>query len=487
MTGLNITQKTSSVNQNFLSLTNAICNAISVQQHKNYSKYFTAISHTNVHLNTNTKTKTQFGCPIGIPQTIVITPLNEPNKKKKSRKPDPKLEYFAEKLNEGMVSDEIIKKTLRSRLNKITYIASVINHNRFAVFQSNSKFTQRYGIKQSSKLRDEIAFYVGAGYETFGLTLTYGFRQNGESRLDAWKNYTSHLNASLENLRKHKGLKYIWVKESTAKGYPHAHIVLAFPKGTIKGYKDLIPRKFITKGWLYQNIKKSVRSPVFNLQAIKGKGVARYLSKYISKDDTTDFQSLAEKDGFFTKTERKSVFAALATSATKTRSIGFCKRPVVSSVLCEERGKEIIEKGVSFEEEFIEVMKKIAYGGQNALADARAYLIKLCINSPCLRVAPTYILTKKIFKDLKIKDWRVLRDNPTKYAKEIVKEGIVISCSGCLYSNLYAFICGFPSPIFDKFVNDFERLKTDDYYFFECIANCLQSYFGKARLFFEKK
>ena len=484
---INIHQNTDSVNKDFLTLTNAICNAVAVQMHKEYKQYFTAFNYTNVLLNLSKNTPFQQNCPMAVPHPLCVQPTREEEKPKKKHKEDSALIKFAEIMNKGMPSDASIKSLLRNRLSKILYIGTVVNHDRFAIFQSNSKFTQRYATRQQSKLRDEVAFYVGAGYETFGLTLTYGFRQNGESRKDAWSNYTKHLNTTLEDLRKHHGLKYIWVKESTAKGYPHAHIVLAFPKGTIKGYKNLQPRKFITKGWLYAKIKKTALSPVFNLQAIKGKGVAKYLAKYISKNDTTDYKILSEKEDAFTKTERKSVFAALATSVTHTRCIGFCKRPKIDNVLCEERGEKIMQNGVSFEEEFIECMKKIAYGGQNALAEARAYLIKLCINSPCLKVAPTYVVGSQVFSDLKIKDWRILRENPTNYAAYFVKEGHQTGCAGCLYSNLHAYILGYPSPIFNKFVNDFERLKTDDYYFFECMANCLETYLGKGYLMAKKK
>ena len=70
-----------------------------------------------------------------------------------------------------------------------------------------------------------------------------------------------------------------------------------------------------------------------------------------------------------------------------------------------------------------------------------------------------------------IADWRIIKENPAKYADFLVKNSIPLGCQGCFYSNLAAFLCGRPSLLFNRFVDDWERFNTDDFYYFECIAN----------------
>ena len=165
----------------------------------------------------------------------------EANEKNKDNKKDVTdiLDFVVKATQKRQLSDDEIKRAIKLLANRIMILRYKNDKNETRYFESFTKGTNRYNKKLSSKVKDFTAAVCSNGTETFALTITCDPKKYENNRFEAWKNYTKDINKTLENLRKHRGLKYLWVKESTKKGYPHAHIVLSFPKGFCKGYDKM--------------------------------------------------------------------------------------------------------------------------------------------------------------------------------------------------------------------------------------------------------
>ena len=100
-------------------------------------------------------------------------------------------------------------------------------------------------------------------------------------------------------MRKHYDAEYIATLESTAKGYPHIHMMLFFPHNRFPELKYYHNQQNIRKGSLFDMVRRTVNSEVFNLQAAKGDNLKWYLTKYIGKGMEDDvFSLLNKKDGW---------------------------------------------------------------------------------------------------------------------------------------------------------------------------------------------
>lgn len=83
---------------------------------------------------------------------------------------------------------------------------------------------------------------------------------------DAWQK----LARVIKRRWKLKRLPYLAVFEATAAGWPHLHILGRFP--------------FLKQSWVSAMMRKLIGSPVVDIRRVKSRrGVARYVSKYVSK------------------------------------------------------------------------------------------------------------------------------------------------------------------------------------------------------------
>lgn len=220
------------------------------------------------------------------------------------------------------VPEHLIKDCIRIARNNVRFLSTHGERGELLVFPEFKKGVSRYYVKQQNKIMDILQFFINRKYETCALTITYEWRKLGSNREKAWKHYIKHIHSALEHLRKNWGARYCWVIESTLKGFPHAHIVIAFPKGTVSGYEQMQNRTKITYGKLYEEIKKRVLSPVFHLEAIKGKNTNWYLSKYITKFSLSGIDKSIPINKKLSKSEKKLYLAFIYSVMTGVRLIG---------------------------------------------------------------------------------------------------------------------------------------------------------------------
>lgn len=394
----------------------------------------------------------------------------EANEKNKDNKKDVTdiLDFVVKATQKRQLSDDEIKRAIKLLANRIMILRYKNEKNETRYFESFTKGTNRYNKKLSSKVKDFTAAVCSNGTETFALTITCDPKKYEHNRFNAWKNYTKDINKTLENLRKHRGLKYLWVKESTKKGYPHAHIVLSFPKGFCKGYDKMQNAKRLFYGEFYEYIKANVVAPVFELQPIKGNNLKYYLTKYISKGEEDDVYRLGKKTDELTPAERKEALSFLMTTVTKTRLCGFCKLKEMTKQNTSRTDAERYNKHLR--KTALREMKKseCERSEREHFARLRALLIKLCNNSPFTCCKNIYAMSRNTFQreistDI---DEEFLQNE--KKQKKFENMSCRVTCNGCIWSDLVNFINGDKKSIFNLKIG-IHALNGSDVYLFDKI------------------
>ena len=394
----------------------------------------------------------------------------EANEKNKDNKKDVTdiLDFVVKATQKRQLSDDEIKRALKLLANRIMILRYKNDKNETRYFESFTKGTNRYNKKLSSKVKDFTAAVCSNGSETFALTITCDPKKYEHNRFDAWKNYTKDINKTLENLRKHRGLKYLWVKESTKKGYPHAHIVLSFPKGFCKGYDKMQNAKRLFYGEFYEYIKANVVAPVFELQPIKGNNLKYYLTKYISKGEEDDVYRLGKKTEELTDAERKEALSFLMTTVTKTRLCGFCKLKEMTKQNTSRTDAERYNKHLR--KTALREMKKSARerSEREHFARLRALLIKLCNNSPFTCCKNIYAMSRNTFQREISADIDEEFFQNEKKQKKFENMSCRVTCNGCIWSDLVRFINGDKKSIFNLKIG-INALDGSDVYLFDKI------------------
>lgn len=394
----------------------------------------------------------------------------EANEKNKDNKKDVTdiLDFVVKATQKRQLTDDEIKRAIKLLANRIMILRYKNDKNETRYFESFTKGTNRYNKKLSSKVKDFTAAVCSNGTETFALTITCDPKKYEHNRFNAWKNYTKDINKTLENLRKHRGLKYLWVKESTKKGYPHAHIVLSFPKGFCKGYDKMQNAKRLFYGEFYEYIKANVVAPVFELQPIKGNNLKYYLTKYISKGEEDDVYRLGKKAEELTDAERKEALSFLMTTVTKTRLCGFCKLKEMTKQNTSRTDAERYSKHLR--KTALREMKKSARerSEREHFARLRALLIKLCNNSPFTCCKNIYAMSRNTFQREISADIDEEFFQNEKKQKKFDNMSCRVTCNGCIWSDLVNFINGDKKSIFNLKIG-IHALNGSDVYLFDKI------------------
>lgn len=394
----------------------------------------------------------------------------EANEKNKDNKKDVTdiLDFVVKATQKRQLTDDEIKRAVKLLANRIMVLRYKNDKNETRYFESFTKGTNRYNKKLSSKVKDFTAAVCSNGTETFALTITCDPKKYEHNRFNAWKNYTKDINKTLENLRKHRGLKYLWVKESTKKGYPHAHIVLSFPKGFCKGYDKMQNAKRLFYGEFYEYIKANVVAPVFELQPIKGNNLKYYLTKYISKGEEDDVYRLGKKTEELTDAERKEALSFLMTTVTKTRLCGFCKLKEMTKQNTSRTDAERYSKHLR--KTALREMKKSKRerSEREHFARLRALLIKLCNNSPFTCCKNIHAMSRNTFqKEISADIDEEFLQNEKKQ-KKFENMSCRVTCNGCIWSDLVNFINGDKKSIFNLKIG-IHALDGSDVYLFDKI------------------
>lgn len=374
---------------------------------------------------------------------------------------------FKKASNSGYISDDVIREGLYnfSRLFTFYGMRTVSGDIRF--FEAYSKGTERYNKKQRFKIMDATATAVAQGYECFCVTLTYDIKRHGYNRLEAWSKFSSHIQKTLHYFINHHQAKVVWVKESTKNGYPHAHCLLCFPKGTIKGYSKMKNGLKIKYGWIFDKVKKFAMSRIFDISVVKGKNLKYYLTKYLTKDDEHSISAMASQTTPYTSEQRKSIYCLFFTTLTGSRTIGISKALRPQKINPNEKKEKGIQKTVE-KLAAIDITHRPTNSHEaKNIRRLRRILTSLCINFPCLNRAEIFSMQLEARKYKEIKENEKNEYLAEKNYMDFRQNGCKVSCNGCLFSHLADFIVNKEDEWFNPRVLNIKRPGLYERYFKE--------------------
>ena len=255
-----------------------------------------------------------------------------------------KLQFVRDILKYRNLEEDELKRALQICASSLSMLQTVNREGKVAWFESNAKGTKRYCKIQQGKILDFVEERRNEKKDCVFLTLTCDPKKYA-SRSVAWKFYLQEeVYRVTENLRKHYDAEYVATLESTAKGYPHIHMMLFFPHDTFTELKYYHNQQNIKKGRLYDMVCHTVNSEVFNLQAAKGKNLKWYLTKYIGKGVENDVFSLLDKEGSWKLSDVKQVQEYIYLKAFNRRKLLMTRKGCKKRKAEEERVRFSAEK-----------------------------------------------------------------------------------------------------------------------------------------------
>ena len=315
-----------------------------------------------------------------------------------------RLQFVRDILKYRNLEEDELKMALKICSESLSMLQTVNREGKVTWFESNAKGTKRYCKIQQGKILDFVEERRKEKKDCVFLTLTCD-QKKYSSRSFAWKFYLQEeVYRVTENLRKHYNAEYVATLESTAKGYPHIHMMLFFPHNTFPELKYYHNQQNIRKGRLYDMVCHTVNSEVFNLQSAKGKNLKWYLTKYIGKGVENDVFSLLDKKGSWKLSDVKQVQEYIYLKAFNRRKLlmtrkGCKKRKAEEERLRVSAGKKYAgavenAKAVSSawesagssawatEDQVGVLLQRIRSMPQAHATKLREHLTRLCTNSP---------------------------------------------------------------------------------------------------------
>lgn len=330
---------------------------VNIQYFLNFMQKFTSflpVWHQNKDGNFTLKSSTKPFCE----QEKLITDRlyyhqSFSDKKKKYLSTYDKLQFVRDILKYRNLEEDELKRALAICATSLCMLQSVNREGKVAWYESNTKGTKRYNKIQQGKILDFVEERRNEKKDCVFLTLTCDPKKYG-SRSLAWENYLqTEVYRVTENLRKHYNAEYVATLESTAKGYPHIHMMLFFPHNTFPELKYYHNQQNIRKGRLYDMVCHTVNSEVFNLQSAKGPNLKWYLTKYIGKGVENDVFSLLHKKGEWKLSDVKQVQEYIYLKAFNRRKLLMTRKG------CKQRKAEQDRLRIATEKKYASVMKNV--------------------------------------------------------------------------------------------------------------------------------
>ena len=387
---------------------NTIEKKVNIQSFLNFMQKFTSflpVWHDNGNGNFTLKSA---GKPFQKQEKLISSKLYYYQKlngnSKNSIKTYDKLQFVRDILKYRNLEEDELKMALKICSESLSMLQTVNREGKIAWFESNAKGTKRYCKIQQGKILDFVEERRREKKDCVFLTLTCDPKKYA-SRSVAWKSYLQEeVYRVTENLRKHYNAEYVATLESTAKGYPHIHMMLFFPHNTFTELKYYHNQQNIKKGRLYDMVCHTVNSEVFNLQSAKGKNLKWYLTKYIGKGVESDVFSLLKKEGGWKLSDVKQVQEYIYLKAFNRRKLlmtrkGCKKRKAEEERLRVSAGKKYagaVEHAKSLssawgsagqsawndQDQVGVLLQRIRSMPQAHATKLREHLTRLCTNSP---------------------------------------------------------------------------------------------------------
>lgn len=419
-----------------------------------------------------------------IPNTLYYN-QEQFEKERNPNKTRDKLLWAKEVLEERNLNDEELKICTKIVSSSLMMLQTENSKGNIAWFEGNAKGTARYNTLQRGKILDFVTEHSSKKYDCFFLTITCDTKKY-RSRADAWENFLQKdVYKVTEKLRKHYSGEYVATLESTAKGYPHAHIMMFVPKNTFPELKYYHNQQRVKKGRLFDLVSRSVFSPIFDLQAAKGKNLKWYLTKYIGKGIEESVFDIIKKDGELKKSDRKQLQEFIYLKLFNRRKVLMTRKGCKAEKAdCDK----LPEVSVS--------QKQASESEQKDATKLRTILTSICTNSP--------FLSDKIVHSMDFFNFSYTFNTPPTRNNDVSDENAeVFENNGRLVWNSRSFISDFvkfvlnpiQSPLNRKFYWNGEEdiysrmcdgydLNNDEEWL-ECVVNVFDFYANKVLVEYE--
>ena len=336
--------------------------------------------------------------------------------------------------NADKLTDEMRRDALRILDSRRTWLKAWYDEVGWRIFEGLQRGSQRYCKMYRHKIIDTTQSMIDRGGQLMALTATYNAKGYTANRLDAWKNYRKALSHLMKEIKRNYKCEYVSVLESTKNGYPHAHVILAFPEGTISYYNKLKNNKALKYGKLFNIVKKHGPAPQFKLCAIKGNNTAWYLTKYISKGEKEDIFALLKKDGRYTTNERKLIDCLIYCIACESRQVCMSYKPLFFKEKDNAAGQSDASPAKESGTAAVDTHPDHDPPAEEKSPPTAADLMTRCNNLPshCLHHIFMMMHPRKLllFGDL---DGRAI-ENDYEKQKLFEKRAAIVGCGGCIFA-----------------------------------------------------
>jgi len=456
------------------------------------------------NLKNTTENNEHSNCCFSVPQQYVENPQRKRNETDEEEEKKEKYEALIQAVTKGRVTKGAFDKTIETYDRTLSSI-SIFNGEKIIWIEPYAKGTQRYNIKQCSKIKDACNYFSTIHENAFFLTLTFNRKIFNENLMGTWKIGAELSSRLLNNLHDTLHTDYVKVAEAQAAAVAHYHAII-FADENLEDYRERTKKngdKYVLKGRLRDKMEKywkvkikrllslkdarkylnidylnkllsegieEVSLGFFDLKIIREKEyIQNYITKYISKEKTQKIEETFNYEKFLKdKKTRKAFFTFFMPVITKTRSVAISSPRKVADWNKEREEKYFKEKeleGLTTEErekvlkEKEERERKLEKKGEQFLpryeeykrrGESLAYLKELCTNStiPCLR--GVYISHFKPLVEKGKDRIETLNEQYGTNESGILKGCKPLNCGSCVITQLIRYAMGMSDTWFNK-------------------------------------
>ena len=392
-------------------------------------------------------------CPFDVPMCFAP---NGALKDKKDVERKSAAEKYPELFKEA-TQGEITNRTLRFTLNR--WIKSLGNVcikdiNGYSFFESNAKGTARYNKRNYWKFHDFCKLQDSFGKKAYFCTFTCQYDVKKDNIINKWIQFSDELNLILKKLSSFYGVEYIGVKESFLSGYPHAHVIFY-----VKDF-DATDKQRYLRSKKYSVVVDSKIKRLLNKHFTMGytelvrntkKGTSNYLSKYISKNETTGLKHIANKKKW-NNSDRKQILTTFMPIVANVRQ--FQKSVKISDNHEKKFHFEnfLLGKNVSGSKCEDIIQKSLFLSNADFIKKCRDsdYLIALCNNLPKCIQKQVCLLSNKTLWKFTSEPINKINGESAEYKKAIFSKSKCLTCSECVYSHFLAELLTHKDECFHK-------------------------------------
>lgn len=380
-------------------------------------------------------------CPFSVPYSFAENPKLKEERERKRLPPEQKYKELYASAETGDIQNTTLRRTLSLWVKKQGNIC-IKNQNGYKFFESNAKGTSRYNKRNYWKIHDFCKEEDSLGKKAYFCTFTCTYTAKTDNIVKKWQDFSDQLNNTLKIVSAKFGVEYVCVKEAFLTGFPHAHCIF-YVKDFIGSdrQKYLRTKRYsvVSAGALKETLNKFFTIGYTELVRNTKKGTSNYLSKYISKNETTGLKKLMNKKNW-TAADRKQVLTTFMPILANVRQFQKSEKITALNGVEYKVGGSISKNGADSNTDVDVIKKSLHLSNEDFLKCGRDsdYLITLCNNLPkCIQNEVRTISNRTLWK-FTSEQITAVNNESDDYKAIIFKKSCPLTCSKCVYSKFLA-------------------------------------------------